>query len=167
MDREIRGELVTLRELEPEYFDEYIKMFSPKVRQTLHVSSINSELEYLHDRLDKIEQGLTFFYCIFVHKTNTLIGAVEIRNELEAAGQLYIWLNEEYWGTGIYQEGVRLCAQEYFKNSSRPFFNAHVDISNKRSYRALKKCGFAELGFYNGPYGKQYDLVLRKKGKRE
>ena len=30
MDREIKGDLVTLRELEYDYFDEYIKMFSPK-----------------------------------------------------------------------------------------------------------------------------------------
>lgn len=159
----LQGEIITLRLLSTEFFSEYVKMFSPKVREMLHVSSANSELEYLEDRVEKIKQRATFFYCIFDNHTNHLIGAVEIRNELEAAGQLYIWIHENYWGSGSYQEALRLCAQEYFKNSDRPFFNAHVDVSNKRSYRALKKCGFAEMGFYKGPYGKQYDLILRKK----
>jgi RimJ/RimL family protein N-acetyltransferase len=160
---ELQGEPITLRQLAAEYFNDYVRMFSPTVQELLHASSVKSELEYLENRLEKVLNGLTLFYCIFNNENNNLIGAVEIRNEIEAAGQLYIWINEQFWGTGYYQEAVRLIAQEYFKRSSRPFFNAHVDISNKRSYKALKKCGFAEHGFYKGPYGKQYDLILRKK----
>jgi len=160
---ELQGDLVTLRKLDPEYFNEYVRMFSPTVQELLHATSAQAELNYLEDRVEKMEQEKTLFYCIFSNATHQLIGAVEIRNEQEASGQLYIWLNENFWGTGFYQEAIRLISQEYFRNSNRPFFNAHVDVTNKRSYKALKKCGFAEHGFYKGPYGKQYDLVLRKK----
>lgn len=160
---ELQGDLITLRELDAEYFNDYTRMFSPTVQKLLHASSAQAELEYLEERLEKVAQGKTLFYCIFNNENNQLIGAVEIRNEDEAAGQLYIWLNEQFWGAGYYQEAVRLIAQEYFRRSNRPFFNAHVDVSNKRSYKALKKVGFAEHGFYKGPYGKQYDLIFRKK----
>jgi RimJ/RimL family protein N-acetyltransferase len=161
-NQEIFGDHIILRKLIPEYYKEYINMFSDTVQDLLHASA-QGELDYLQERFEKMEQGKTFFYCIFDKKSDRLVGAIEIRNEHESAGQLYIWLNEKYWGSGLYQEAIRLCSQEYFQHSHKPFFTAHVDISNRRSYLALKKCGFAELGFYKGPHGKQYDLVLRKK----
>ncbi len=160
--KEIMGNHIVLRQLSSVYYTEYIDMFSLQVQSLLHASA-QGELDYLQERLEKMEEEKTFFYCIFSTENNKLIGAIEIRNEHESAGQLYIWLNEQYWGAGLYQEAIRLCSQEYFKHTNKPFFTAHVDISNRRSYLALKKCGFAEFGFYKGPRGRQYDLVLRKK----
>jgi len=160
----LRGKLVTLKPLHESFFPQYLKMFSPKVRDLLHVSSKDSEITYLEDRLKKQKKGETFFFCIFENKTNKLIGAIEIRNPKETDSQLYSWLNEKYWGTGIYQEALALLSKKYFTETDEKMYRAKVDISNLRSYKALKKHGFIDIGLKKGPHGKQYILVLPKKG---
>jgi len=160
---ELRGKLVTLKPLEDSFFPQYVKMFSPKVRALLHVSSQESEIEYLQHRIGKQKKGETFFYCIFDNKENKLIGAIEIRNPQEASSQLYSWLNEAYWGTGMYQEALTLLSREYFNKTEEHFYRADVDVDNKRSYHALKKHGFIDVGIGKGPHGKQYRLIFRKK----
>jgi len=161
--KEIVGKLVTLKALREAYFGEYLKAFSPKVRELLHVGSEESEIEYLQNRIAKQKKGETFFYCIFENKENKLIGAIEIRNLKETDNQLYSWVNENYWGTGIYQEALSLISQAYFSETKESSYNAKVDVSNMRSYYALKKQGFLDSGFSKGPHGKQYTLILRRK----
>ncbi|MFC1842577.1 GNAT family N-acetyltransferase [Candidatus Dependentiae bacterium] len=171
----LKGKLVTLKPLKKIYFKDYLKMFSPKVRELLHAYSGESELEYLEDRLEKQKMGKTFFYCIFLcgeRKTGddpehssgkTLVGAIEIRNPQETDSQLYSWVNENYWGTGVYQEALALVSKEYFSKTSEICYRANVDIDNPRSYYALKKHGFIDSGIKKGSHGKQYKLILRKK----
>jgi RimJ/RimL family protein N-acetyltransferase len=137
-------------------------MFSPKVRELLHVSSKDSEIIYLEHRLEKQKKGETFFFCIFENKSKKLIGAIEIRNPKETDSQLYSWLNEKYWGTGMYQEALGLLSKKYFNETNEKIYRAKVDISNLRSYKALKKHGFIDVGLKKGPQGKQYILVLTK-----
>ena len=160
---ELKGELVTLKPLRESYFPQYLKMFSPKVRDLLHVSSKDSEVAYLSDRLERQKRGEPFFFCIFENKTNKLIGAIEIRNSQETDSQLYTWLNEAYWGTGMYQEALQLLSKKYFNETDEKKYQAKVDTSNLRSYKALKKHGFIDAGLKKGPHGKQYLLILRKK----
>jgi len=161
MESELKGDHITLRILSPENISEYIKQFSPEVRKFLHVTSALAELTYLHEAIKKVVAQKTFFYCIF-NQSNVLVGALEIRDAEQYPGQLYAWLNERYWGTGIFQESLAVAVPVYFQWSSMAYLNAHVDIDNKRSYCALKKVGFTDVGWYNGPYGKQYDMILRK-----
>jgi len=159
----LEGKLVVLKPLQKSFFSDYLKMFSPKVKELLHVSSQESELEYLEHRLQKQKEGKTFFYCIFDKKENKLIGAIEIRNPDETDSQLYSWLNEKYWGTGIYQEALELISREYFSQTEEKLYNANVDVTNVRSYYALKKHGFIDSGIKKGSFGNQYRLILRKK----
>jgi len=160
---ELKGHFVTLKPLEESFFTQYIVMFSPKVRELLHVSSQESEVEYLRDRIEKQKRGQIFFYCIFENETDSLIGAIEIRNLQETDSQLYSWLNEAYWGTGMYQEALKLVSREYFDETQEKFYSANVDVANLRSYKALKKHGFIDTGLKKGPQGKQYTLILRNK----
>ena len=159
----LEGRLVILRPLQRSFFSDYLKMFSSKVKKLLHVSSQDSELEYLEDRLQKQIKGETFFYCIFDKKEDTLVGAIEIRDIDETDSQLYSWVNEDYWSTGIYQETLNLISQAYFKQTEQTLYRANVDMTNLRSYYALKKHGFVDSGIKKGSFGKQYRLVLRKK----
>ena len=159
----LEGNLVILKPLQKIFFSEYLKMFSPTVKELLHVSSQESELEYLENRLQKQKEGKTFFYCIFSKEENKLIGAIEIRNLDETDSQLYSWLNEVYWGTGMYQEALLLISKEYFNKTEETCYNANVDVANIRSYYALKKHGFIDSGIKKGSFGKQYKLILRKK----
>lgn len=160
---ELPGSLVTLRPLDQTHFNDYLTMFSHTVRQMLHVPDLSNELVYLQDRFEQQQQGKTCFFCIFDNIRTTLIGALEIRDQAQHAGQLYCWINERYWGGGRCQEALALAAQAYFQLTQQQFFTAHVDVTNVRSYHALCKSGFAQAGFYNGPYGRQYQLIYRNK----
>ena len=161
--RTLKGTLVYLRELREDFFSDYLAAFLERVQKLLHVQNIKSERDYLCTRLEKQKKGQTIFFCLFDSKTDRLIGALEIRDQIETSSQLYSWLHEDFWGTGRYQEVLRLAAQEYFIRTNKIFFSAHVDKKNKRSYFALKKNGFADFAIRNGPHGKQYQLIFRKK----
>lgn len=114
------GKIVTLRPLDKSYFQDYMSMFSETVKKFLHVKHDESEIKYLETRLEN--KG--FFYCIFLNTENKLsenklenklIGAIEIRDLTESDGQLYSWVNENYWGSGAYQEALTLISKKYFE----------------------------------------------------
>ena len=162
-EKNLQGALIYLQELDESFFSDYISAFSFRVREILHVKYATSELEYLRQRLEKQKKDETVFFCIFDNDTEKLIGALEIRNQSETGSQLYSWLHEDFWGSGRYQEALRIASQEYFRRTSEQLFYANVDANNKRSYYALKKNGFSDIGTCSGPYGRQYQLVLRKR----
>ena len=137
-------------------------MFSECVAASLHVPSLPNEENYIFDHIKKQSKN-NFFYCIFENSSNQLIGAIEIRDSDHYPGQLYTWLNEQFWGGNRFQEAMYLFADYYFKKTQYNQIRAHVDLQNARSYGALKKAGFADIGMKNGPCGKQYVLLLRKK----
>lgn len=141
----------------------YLEQFSLNVQSILRVASLEQEQIYFRERIAKQEQGLTYFFGILEKETNNLCGALEIRNPQEHRGQLYCWLNELYWGKGYLQEAIALASEYYFGKTKEKFITAFVDESNKRSYWALKKAGFADLSKIPGAHGMQYELVLRNK----
>jgi RimJ/RimL family protein N-acetyltransferase len=159
----IAGTLVTLQTLQEQHFNDYLTMFSPTIRHMLHVPALENELNYLRDRLEKQQQNATHFFCIFDNELSKLVGALEIRDSEQHRGQLYCWVHEQFWGKGHYQEALALAAHAYFALTPHQFFTARVDVTNTRSYYALRKSGFAQAGICQGPYGKQYELVLRRK----
>lgn len=159
---ELRGDKVTLRILDQMHIDDYCAILSPAVCAALHVTSITSEQEYLFNRLCADEES--FFYTIFDSHADKLIGGIEIRPPTSSRGQLYSWIHENYWGLGCFREALGLITREYFAyHKDVPCVTAHVDVSNKRSYWALKKSGFADIGICQGPYGKQYRLAMRRR----
>lgn len=158
---DLMGSLVVLRPLNPTYFEEYRALFSPLVAQILHAGSVESEMEYVRDRYEKMQQGIGIFYLIFNQAENKLMGAIAVREH--ERGQLYSWLNEQYWGGGRYQEALKLVTDYYFAQTGMPVITAQVDMTNPRSYAALKKFGFTDTGTSHGPFGKQYELVLHNK----
>lgn len=144
--------------LKKDYFDTYLKSFSPVIQTILGVHSLESERSYLEHQLWAQMHNITYFYCLFDVMTSTCIGAIEIRNKIQFPGQLYCWLTHSYWGKGYLQEGMSLVTGDYFSKSKETSFTAHVHKDNLRSYYALLKCGFIDGGFYNGPWGLQYRL---------
>ena len=157
------GAHITLEPLSPTYFDDYLHMLSPTVQALLHIKDLSSERAYLEQRYRVMLSGKTHFYCIIDTTEQKLIGAIEIRHDQDSRGQLYNWINERYWGGGRYQEALALATQAYFHETGERIISAHVDISNKRSWHALQKFGFMHAGIVEGPYGKQYVMLLQKK----
>lgn len=159
------GSIVTLREISDRYIDDYHGMFSDTVRSILNKgpATLEGTSDFLHEQIEKHQQGKTLFYYIFNNADKKLIGAIEIREPEEHPGQLANWVNEAYWGGGRYQEALNLAAHAYFCLRDRQSFNAYVDCNNPRSYYALKKYGFNFVrSFIDYDGVKVWELVLRR-----
>lgn len=133
-------------------------VYSPAVQKILGVQMIQSERDYLNAR---IAQKVPFFYVIKENATDALIGAIEIRDPATRS-QLYCWLNEAWWGSGRFQQAIKLAAQNYFSQIDEGMITAHVDCDNLRSLRALEKAGFESQGTVGGHAIKQFRMVLKR-----
>lgn len=156
------GSELVLDELKFHYISSYLNSFVEPVRTRLHVPTLEAEHAYLLERLPMIEQKRTFFYVLLTPLQHACIGAIEIRGQ-EHPGQLYCWIHPDFWGKNYFARALESAAQLYFTISGALYFTAHVDVDNMRSYYALKKCGFADYRTTQGPYTKQYELVLRNR----
>ncbi len=154
----IEGSLITLWPLSSAHLDSYLKNYSCLVQRLLHVVDSVQERIYLETCLETA----SFFYIISPKKTMNVIGAIEIRRPTYRS-QLYCWLNEDYWGKGYFQEAMQLLAWHYFKTTGNTTICACVDYTNERSFYALKKAGFQEKRITPGPYGLQYELLLKNR----
>ena len=156
---QLYGSKVILRPLSYQCMQGYLLAFTHEVRMLLHVPDIQTEYQYLLNRMPLITQRRTFFYCIFDKLIHTIIGALEIRGQ-EHPGQLYTWLRPDYWGRNYFQEALHLTQRFYFSQTEALYFTGRVDIDNQRSYKALKKAGFADYAIVQGSYAPQYELIL-------
>ncbi len=156
-------EFVQYDGLKQSYIESYLHMFSPQVRTVLGVPSLEAERAYIKTHLALQIEGHTHFYVIILPHNNLLIGAIEIRNADAYRGQLYCWMHEHYWGSGYFMRAMHLVSQDYFSKTSALYFNALVSIDNKRSYHALKKCGFVDSGYQRTQEGNQFELILRRR----
>lgn len=161
MGRILRSKRLVLKELHNDYIPDYLDMFSPMVQRILGVPSTALEGAYLAAQLQKQKEGRIHFYCIFYKENEQLIGSIEIRSP-EHRGQLYTWLHEDYWHAGFFAEAFKVAVQDYFKyNPQVTTFTARVDISNKRSFKALLKVGCVVAMRSRGPREDQYELVCK------
>lgn len=166
---EIKGKIVTLRQLKEEHYLDYHHMFSNIVRKNLEFPefiTLSYTIKYLQDEQRKAEEGKMLHYCIFDNKDNTLIGAIEIREKNESdPGQFGWWINEAYWGGGRAQEALQLITKTYFKlKPHEKSYITHVRLWNERSYRALKKGGFEDVGyFYEDGKATRHILEMKRK----
>ena len=154
--KKIVGDSVDLYQLEDRHIKPYLELFSPTIQELLHVKDPQSEEHYLRER---IAQNEVYFFVIGDKETGLVIGSIEIRKPTFRS-QLYCWLHESYWGTGRFDEAMCLAAESYFAETNASSISARVDIDNKRSFHALQKIGFVEIGRAAGPYGLQFEMLL-------
>ena len=154
------GKMLFVKELSDDDIPDYLAMLSETVCRILWIQSHADEAWYLAQRIEKVKEGTTFFVCIFEKVSEKLTGAVEIRDP-SYRSQLYNWINEDFWGNGYYQEALALAVQEYFERYPLEFsISASVNVSNKRSYFALKKFGFIDRGIFKASTEDQYKLIF-------
>jgi RimJ/RimL family protein N-acetyltransferase len=151
---EVKGKIITLRKLKEEYFIDYHNMFSSTVRRLFefpeHID-LDYTINFLHYEMEKERKGKQVFYCIFDNKDNKLIGHIDIREKVtdhDDLGQFGWWVNENYWGGGRAQEAFKLIKDVYFSLTNAQSFEIHVRLWNQRSYKALKKCGCKDAGYF-------------------
>jgi RimJ/RimL family protein N-acetyltransferase len=165
---EIKGKIITLRTLKAEYFEDYHKAWSETVRKALEFP-LNIGFDYttahLQIQMRKAKEGKTLCYMIFDNKDNKLVGELQIREKNESdPGQFSFWINENYWGKGRSQEGLKLITRTYFRlHPGVNSFTAHCRLWNQRSYHAMKKFGFKDAGlFYENGVATRYMLEYRR-----
>lgn len=166
---EIKGKVITLRALKEDYFVDMHNMFSQTVRKNLEFPAsitLNWTIQYLHHLKKQSDEGKSLLYCIFDNKDNKVIGDIDIREPNDSdPGQFGGWVNENYWGGGRWQEATELISKTYFRLKPKVnSFIAHVRIWNKRSYHALKKSGFQDVGyFYEDGRPARYILEMKRR----
>jgi hypothetical protein len=179
--KEVVGEKITLKLLDPKYFEEYHSMFSSAVRTALGlpaIATLGETSAFLAKKIEDLkgckENGgksennafkhgafkYKVFYCIFDNADKKLVGSIEIREPGFKDGQLGAWLNENYWGLGRYQEALDLILKNYFEVSGYEFVNAYVKCENIRSLRAHQKYGFEMINELEVEGKKFYELVI-------
>ncbi|KKP29524.1 MAG: GCN5-related N-acetyltransferase [candidate division TM6 bacterium GW2011_GWF2_30_66] len=169
MPEEIVGQKITLKLLESKYFDEYHGMFSSTVRIILGLPE-TATLEETRDFLSKTVEALNngenskykAFYCVFDNLDGKLIGALDIREPGCKDGQLGTWINENYWGSGRYQEVLNLGLKAYFRSNDIDTINAYVRVANIRSLKAHQKYGFEIVGELEVNCNDCYEIVITR-----
>lgn len=155
--------MVELKDLDYSHIAIYKKLFEPNLWPYLQVACWEDEEAYLELCLTRKERGIpTFFYLIYAPKENAYVGAIQIRLPDENPGQLYCWINKQYWGKGYLQEAIKKTATIYFNETGLTEFTARVYCENPRSYKALLKAGFEPVGIGSGLYGNQWILIFKK-----
>jgi RimJ/RimL family protein N-acetyltransferase len=158
---EVIGYKVVLEPFVQEHVSPYLHAFVPEVRHVLRVPTLDHEFAYLKQRLAAQYYHQTFFYCVRSRVCGSVIGCVEIRDAATFAGQLYTWVHPGWWSANYFQEAMALAARDYFRKSAATTIIAQIDRSNKRSWRALKKAGFAHYARVPGAYEEQYVMILK------
>ncbi len=148
----IIGKIITLKKLQEDQFIPFHDAFSSTVRKDLEFPetiTLDYTIRHLKSEMKKDRERKIFHYCIFDNNDQKLVGGIQIREKNpKDPGQFGCWLNEKYWGGGRIQEAMALISKSYFAQSDADHFTAHVRLWNQRSYRALKKFGFIDTGFY-------------------
>ena len=166
---EVKGNIITLKTLKEEYFIDFHNMFSSTVRKAFEFSettTLGYMIDYLHAEMESSRKGEQLMYCIFDNKAHKLIGSLEIREKNPRdPGQFGCWINEGYWGGGRIQEAIKLITKTYFRlKPHEKSYIAHVRVWNKRSYNALKKAGFQDVGFfYENGKATRYLMEMKRK----
>lgn len=160
----VNGKVITLKKLKPEHFIDYHNMLSNTVRKGLSWPkniTFSWTIEQLKFDLRQEKAGKTLMYVIFDNNDKKLIGCVEIREkDPHDAGQFGVWINENYWGSGRFQEASKLISEIYFATTNDDYYVAHVKVWNKRSYHALKKFGFKDAGYFS-EQGEKKRFILK------
>ncbi len=148
----VPGKIITLKKLSEQHIIDYHNMLSNIVRKNLEfprsitLSWTIAEIKY---ELEEMKRGKRMVYAIFDNKEDKLVGAITLMDkDPREPGQLGVWINEHYWGGGRFQEALHLASRVFFDVRKTDSYIAHVRLWNKRSYHALKKVGFKDVGFY-------------------
>ncbi len=138
----------TLRKVEKEDREEIFKILSDKnVIENLNMS-IHKTLEdtdkLIEEYLQENEKGNKYPYAIIEKGTNILIGVFLIKLDLydEDCFEFTIYLNQSFWGQGIYSEVLPYMTKVAFEEIRTGNFRGFVMERNKASSKVLLKNNF-------------------------
>ena len=106
--------------------------------------NIEDTYELIADYSEVLQNNTKFPYAIIDKITKEFIGVFLIKLDLydEDCFEFTVYLDEKYWGKGIYTEVLPYMADVAFKDIKTGNFRGFVMEKNQASSKVLEKCGF-------------------------
>lgn len=146
--REIETNRFILRKIKYDDTEKIYKILSnKKVIENLNMDihkSIYDTYKLINDYIKGLDEKTKFPYGIIDKQTNELIGVFLIKLDLydEDCFEFTIYIDEKYWGKGIYTEVLPYMTEFAFKDIKTGNFRGFVKEKNKASSKVLEKSGF-------------------------
>lgn len=160
-----------LRKVETSDCNEIFQILSnPNVITNLNMNihnSIEDTKRLLNDYFIGLKENTKFPYAIIDKNTNQFLGVFLIKLDLfdEDCFEFTIYLNEKYWGNGIYTEVLPHMVKFAFEDIGTGNFRGFVMEKNTASKKVLEKTGFKLEKIFNvdGLSGKIFSFLITKK----
>ena len=165
--RTIEMKRYILKLVEKKNANKIFKILSnPQVIENLNMdihTKIEDTIELLNEYYKGLEKGEKYPYEILDKVTGEFIGIFLIKLDLfdEDCYEFTIYLDEKYWGNGVYTEVLPYMTQVAFEDIGTGNFRGFVMDKNIASKRVLEKCGFELEKIFNvdGIEGKIYSYL--------
>lgn len=165
--RTIETKRYILKLVEKKNANKIFKILSnPQVIENLNMdihTKIEDTIELLNEYYKGLEKGEKYPYEILDKVTGEFIGIFLIKLDLfdEDCYEFTIYLDEKYWGNGVYTEVLPYMTQVAFEDIGTGNFRGFVMDKNIASKRVLEKCGFELEKIFNvdGIEGKIYSYL--------
>lgn len=137
-----------LRKIKAEDYNNIFSILSnPKVIENLNMdihNTVDDTKKLLNEYFEGLEKKEKFPYAIIKKATNEFLGVFLIKLDLfdEDCFEFTIYLDEKYWGNGIYSEILPYMINVAFEDVGTGNFRGFVMEKNKASSTVLEKCGF-------------------------
>ena len=143
----LKGELITLKLLEHNHFDELIDLAGNKeIWKYYTIDGSNPIIlrESLERSLIEREKGTQYPFVIVKNDNMKLIGStrfLDIQSEHKKLEIGWTWLHPDYWGTSINLECKLLLLTYCFEELNTKRVQLKTDENNIRSRKAIEKIG--------------------------
>ncbi|MDD6403787.1 MAG: GNAT family N-acetyltransferase [Mollicutes bacterium] len=166
----IETERFILKLLEKENaFKVFNILSNPKVIENLNMNihtSIDDSIKLIDDYYEGFSKLEKYPFEILDKKTNDFLGVFSIKLDLfdEDCFEFTIYIDEKYWGRGIYSEVLPYMVKFSFENIKTGNFRGFVMDKNNTSKHVLEKCGFSleKIFDVDGLDGKIYSYLIKK-----
>ncbi len=142
---------------------------NPKVIENLNMNihtSIDDSIKLIDEYYEGFKKHEKYPFEIIDKNTNEFLGVFLIKLDLfdEDCFEFTIYIDEKYWGMGIYSEVLPYMIKFSFENIGTGNFRGFVMDKNNTSKHVLEKCGFSLEKIFDveGLDGKIYSYLIKK-----
>lgn len=142
---------------------------NPKVIENLNMdihTSTDDTIKLIDEYYEGFKKLEKYPFEIIDKNTNVFLGVFLIKLDLfdEDCFEFTVYIDEKYWGMGIYSEVLPYMVKFSFENIKTGNFRGFVMDKNNTSKHVLEKCGFSleKVFDVDGLDGKIYSYLIKK-----
>lgn len=164
----LTGQMVTLRELEPEDAPALLALLTTaEVARFISPppTTVEGFQRFIAWTTRERERGAYVCFAVVPHGMSTAVGLFQVR-QLEARFATAEWgfaLGSAFWGTGVFTDGARLTVDFAFDVIGTSRLEARAALANGRGNGALRKIGAVQEAILRKSFlcdGKYLDQAL-------